>query len=792
MARKYWKPIVIIILATLTLGILIARLFTDTVFSGWITAAILVIGWGLALGVTLFKTRSIKAIVVTVFSVYAVAVLLTFPYRYLLPLETFVTITATGEKNEASLSSEVWIVDIAVDGKNLNLSRYLTDGWVRKEGGELVSTEGSVTLKLKQYQNLYIGFVAHPWSGIVEVTSPSGTERDDLYLEAEYTTRFAIYVPFTPISDSIATPWALDFVFVLAAVCALAVAKKFVLSLLRYGIKKITPLPDFMRKYYRVIPCLFLIIISVCLSFCLFGYRLFLYHDLVEANFRTIVMFCILTVAMIPIVFMIIYCLEVRNFRPIVTIENTETNTLKIWILSAGIQALLLVIIASAFYPGNMTGDSTYQWSVAIGTNELYNYHSPLALIIMRLCYMIWPNLFSVIIFQILWFVTIVSSILCFFYKKGMSKKMLIFISFLIPFIPTNYMMLTLVTKNTFFSISVLWATYTIIRLIDNTTLFFRNHFLKLQFLISWSIVCLIRPNALICILPISILLILIFAKYYKQLRIYPLVILCSLLLIIGVTNGPIYNLLGVKRAEASFAHYGPIISPLGAAYKYGATLPKDTLDDMEKILPLTEWYSRYNPYDRDRFGWEVPRPDYSQVQFKTLFKYYFDLLLARPDIVIKDRLDATNIIWNVFDDPKLGTHRGMVGRNDGSNNISDMPELFLEEDLQTNGLYLTDNVLQKPVLSFYIATSKLPLFDALLWRNGLYVIVLLCMILYAVSNKYYKLLLSYLSILCILLTYILTLSWQLYQYIWFFPLSVCTFGGYTILMSRKTKEPSQ
>ena len=62
---------------------------------------------------------------------------------------------------------------------------------------------------------------------------------------------------------------------------------------------------------------------------------------------------------------------------------------------------------------------------------------------------------------------------------------------------------------------------------------------------------------------------------------------------------------------------------------------------------------------------------------------------------------------------------------------------------------------------------------DTFIWRNGIFVYLLMVTSVFLVRKRKAKLLWAVLPSVFILLTYVLVIAWQMYFYLWFFPLSV-------------------
>lgn len=110
--------------------------------------------------------------------------------EHVLDAPYMLVIDVTGEKNEASGGTEVWIDSILRDGKGIDINTLsLGEGWENR--GRLFHTgEESVSWKfcVRSKEETVIIFVTHPYSGIVKITDSEGnTEEIDLYSPVEST-----------------------------------------------------------------------------------------------------------------------------------------------------------------------------------------------------------------------------------------------------------------------------------------------------------------------------------------------------------------------------------------------------------------------------------------------------------------------------------------------------------------------------------------------------------------------------------------------------------------------------
>ena len=232
------------------------------------------------------------------------------------------------------------------------------------------------------------------------------------------------------------------------------------------------------------------------------------------------------------------------------------------------------------------------------------------------------------------------------------------------------------------------------------------------------------------------------------------------LFLIVLMTQG-VYRLIDYEHVVKSHETIRPLIAPIGSAIKQDIPLPDDIMETAERILPSEEWAKRYDPFNSDPVTWGEPRPQYSNVTLKEAFSTYFKMLALYPDVVVRDRLDGMNLIWDI----KAGMWRCPTGLEG---------DVSFKDAKLADGLF--ENVMKKVrnlATALYEISTEEKIFDIFVWKNGIYLYFLLVTTLFLYKKKRACLLWAVLPSFFILLTYVLVIAWQMYFYIWFFPLSV-------------------
>jgi hypothetical protein len=261
----------------------------------------------------------------------------------------------------------------------------------------------------------------------------------------------------------------------------------------------------------------------------------------------------------------------------------------------------------------------------------------------------------------------------------------------------------------------------------------------------------------------------------------------------VQLVTGPVYNAFDVQRGESGSLPVTSLILPFTTAVKYDLPLSEETVEYLEKILPLEEFEKRYSPYNGDIFGWSIPLPDTSEITTGEAMNHYLKFLFERPDVVIKDRLDGVNLVWDVFSHPGVNHDRyalGIWGPAHLSDYAEQFPNVFFPDRQTGDDVYSVGDGCARFFDKYYVtAFNGTSIINSLLWRNGIYVILVLLCIVVALKEKKYRVIISILPAIAILMTLILVISWQIYQYVYFFPLCTMIVSLYLLYDSPKNTE---
>ena len=717
----------------------------------------------------------------------------------------------------AAHGQEIWLVRALVNGEevpvntlkigeNLNW-KYAndTDDWIFQPKKNAI--DNILVLEVESPSDIELIFLKNSWSGTVQISTQGKSETIDLYSEISDAERYFVNKDdFTYAYMEKIIEWIglLAVISVLVSLIQVVLKKAPLINkvivtcdiLSFYTLNKYDLLNGVMVTL--VISCLlYMIFVSyypspvkyegkkfsfakfllhIYFVFALVGNRIFMTEALMTFGVMEIGNFAVASLALWPSGTIITYifdkcksCIRRKDF--------TNKQIRKVRIICFLITFFLLILMTLGFYPATIPVDGVSHWTQAVGYLGwgIQDNTSGAFTILLRICYKICSSPYGFILLILFLFSFIMARILTYFFVKGVPTCVVYCISAIIAILPNNYTTLLTIKTNSLYTILCIWVTYLLMKLLDNSEKISRN----VGFIIEMSIVlpCLYvcRHNSFLTVFGTCVILISMCIKYamqYKKMNLYIVIPVVATLFIVKIITGPIYTHFDVIRnaPQASGVAY-PMISPLAVAYNNNVELTEDTLEYMNRIRPL-EYWSNHNRYHGDTFTWSEPLPQYKQINGNSeKFKYYFKLLFSRPDIVIKDRLDGIESLWNVFGSKgqKAYNARFFFGIN------TNMPKDLVTGNgwnwnittVEGNRVYFHETAFTRIPYAICMLFAKNVTLDAFVWRTGFSIILVLYAFhyTYVIGNK--KKMVAVIPMLGTLITLVLAISWQLYQYFW-------------------------
>lgn len=525
---------------------------------------------------------------------------------------------------------------------------------------------------------------------------------------------------------------------------------------------------------------LIIFVLSFYWSFVVFGKSI--YNDL-NIDFKSIFFFFLLSIVILPVIFGLFNLLDKCKLRfnsDVIVKKNHEA------IIFCTL-FIILLIISFAFYPGIMTSDGGDQWVQAIGKTPIYDAHTPTHTIMIRLCSYIWKNPYMVVLIQIFTFSLVVEKILSFFINRGLPQKMGYIIAFIIAISPNTNAMISLISKNIAFTIVFLWVLYQLLILLDNKEAFISSNIKIIMFSVSLTLLQLIRKNTFTAVYFIFAFLVIVGIKNYSKLKWRPFVIIFLCIILVKIIEGPVYTYYKVEgHVDISSGIKEPCYMAVGAVLDKQLEIDKSDKVKLSQVLDLNEWKKRYNPYNYDIFSWSEPKPNKGILSNSEVLDISFRLFKKYPMVMIKSRLDATDIIWNIVKPPYVNVGRYSIGLLITESIQKYVPELARDEIYKGGDLYLKENKMTQYMAQYFQKSTEYTLTDMLFWRVGIYFGLSISLLFYSLYIKNVKLLIMSLFGLFMMLSLLIALGWQIYQYVWYYSLFTIMLLLYSLVVDTK------
>ncbi|RFU66839.1 DUF6020 family protein [Bacillus sp. V59.32b] len=298
-----------------------------------------------------------------------------------------------------------------------------------------------------------------------------------------------------------------------------------------------------------------------------------------------------------------------------------------------------------AYYPGKMTNDSFWQWSMAHGVKPYHSWHPILHTWWIEATTWIYNSPATFIISQIIVVALIVGYSLYILQSLGTPKILVITLSLLYAFYPINGYYMVTMWKDIPFAAFILLIT-AIFTLIVRTNGKWLDKKSNIVLLILASFITMnLRNNGFLALLAAFVILI-IFMKAIRKKTIFTLI---SILVIHFIFNGVIAKSFHVIENPLNQALAIPS-QQIGATYKFNGQFTPELKSYFNQILPEENWKKKYNPYIVNPIKHDpLYNPKVIDEDFGRYLKNWAKLLQLNFDIYVKAYLDQTSVLWRFY-----------------------------------------------------------------------------------------------------------------------------------------------
>lgn len=545
---------------------------------------------------------------------------------------------------------------------------------------------------------------------------------------------------------------------------------------------------DAMKKYRDKGSCLFLAILSLYSSLATFGQRFFLNGNTRIHFSGEGLYYCLLgSIWYLPILWSFLWVLEHLSASKAKR-AATPSQRRKCFLLLLGILMGVQAGILAIFWPGFFPEDAMNQLRPALGLAPLNDWHPVMNSLLQRLILTIVPKAGAIVAVQMGLFVWLLAAFLMIGWDHGMKLSWLAFFGSIFLLLPNQALSFANAMKDYPFTLALMWGMYLLLQLVLKKPWTKKWHFyfcLGLDLFLTGSL----RHNGMVPVVFVAALCCLVGLKKengpWKKAAAACFAAVAALM----VFKGPVYDLLDVIPNTQSA--YTSMLCAVGSYINKGLPLSEEAQEIMETVIPMEDWRDYYRRYEgHDTYYWYRPEGseeyDTSQITAGTAFRVYLEALFKAPDVVLKDRLDGMDILWDVVmpDDSFNGNSFHYIypmGDEDVRINLEGMVE-----GPEANKFYKLT-----PLTQLYFDTTNLAhhgLANVLLWRTGIYLIFFLALILFWWKNNLYRLWYAAMPMLGNLAASILILYHQSFRYVYFLQLGVVAMLFVTIALRNESR----
>ena len=523
-------------------------------------------------------------------------------------------------------------------------------------------------------------------------------------------------------------------------------------------------------------------------SFASFGYRLFLAGNEMMFGWDRLLNLALGALWFYPLATLALGALERCGARcAAAELPAQGPPAWRVGVIAGVIAMACLSVPYAAFFPGSYMFDPVNQLR-EIATGSYSNWHPVVHTLILKLLLTIWNHPGFIVFVQLALFAAVIGRVAAFARSAGARPRWIYLAAAVFALLPNQAVTNISPSKDFMFTYALVWGTILLFELALDLSKANRPGWL-VQMLVCMYLVKELRHNGILPFIFMAALVIIVSVKYWARLQ--PLAILCVglVILLIGVTEGPVYSALQVTRNALS--PYTTMFCAVGSVLHKGEELSPEAMTRLEEIMPFSEWlqyYSRFSGPDNYMYrqGMQPQPADLSGITAKEAFSIYFEALAKRPDVVIKDRLDGMNLLWDVSqpDDPESYNGKAFLYYIvDGA--------LGLKAEGVEDGTYYTP---QNPVANAYrsLVYFALPgeeerdqVTDMLLWRSGVYLIFLLLLAVYWAKNGLRRMWWAAMPLLGNVLALALAMFSQYFRYVYFIQVLAVTLTVLTFVMQR-------
>lgn len=508
-------------------------------------------------------------------------------------------------------------------------------------------------------------------------------------------------------------------------------------------------------------------VIAVYASLASFAQRFFLNGN-TRMHFSLPGLFYVLSGILwfIPVVWLMLFALEWLSARPR-TLPKPGSRKKALCVL---LIALLLcqVFVLWVEWPGGLPADSVDQLHQALGDYGMSDSHPFLHTLLERAILTVIPHPGAITAVQLLLFSLVLCAFLMMGYDRGMPVPLLVFLGCFFELIPNQVLSWTNVLKDFPFTFALLWGTYLLLQLALDTPRSRKWPFYACLAL-DIFLVSLLRHNGAAPAAAMIVLCIVLTVRRYEQVKLRALTAAVLAAVSFGVFKGPVMTALNV--APTVLSPYTTLFCAVGSCVNKDLPLSEEADAILEKALPLEDWrdyYARY--YGHDYYYYQRPAGSvpYTPTEVTTpeILRVYGEALCKYPDVILKDRIDGCDVLWDVVQ-PEDGYTAKSFCFIYSFDELGQYVNIEDYRDDSGNLLPYKQNFFTKAYLRL-TGTPRNSALDILLWRTGAYLIAFWVLLLFWRKNGMRRFRIAAVPLIGNLIISVLYVYHQSFRYVYF------------------------
>lgn len=452
-----------------------------------------------------------------------------------------------------------------------------------------------------------------------------------------------------------------------------------------------------------------------------------------------------------------------------------------------GVLMAVQLVLFAGFYPGFFSSDAMDQLNQAYGNAALNDWHPVFHTLCMRAIITVIDNPAVITLVQMAALAGIVSAILMLGDARGISLKLLCVIGVVFLLLPNQVVSSTDVQKDFPFTLFLAGGGYLLYLLMKESGIVRKKWFILCLTLDLFGIL-VFRHNGLIPFVFVAAFCIAYTGRHLRIIGKGLIYAVVTSIAAFGILKGPVCQALSVAPNGTSI--YTTMMCAVASCLNKDLPLSEEANRIMDNAMPVEDWATYYDRFrGHDPYLWgrgaDAKPYDLSGIDAKKAFGAYFEALLTYPDVVIKDRLDGANIMWDVNQPEDGFTYKG----NMGIHNFPYTKDYFDTEKLKLDGdrYYSGSSLQQKYMEEFNRSDSTLQF--VLLWRTGAYLIFFGILLVYWYKHHMMWMLVPALPMIGNIAGLMLVLFHQSFRYVYFIQIFVLMLAFMTITYKEDTED---